>query len=72
MEKLQLLSPHLLAQYRAAINEAVLLEGIYLLVSKRGCNADFAFYMQNSAAYSSNIEAFGVYGSVTSICAGRV
>jgi Fic family protein len=57
MEKFQILSTHLLNQYLEQITENDLTSALALLQNKNSfANTDFAFYIQSSAAYSSNIE----------------
>jgi Fic family protein len=57
MEKLQILSDHLLKQYIEQITESDLTAALKLLQSKPiFSNTDFEFYIQSSATYSSNIE----------------
>lgn len=57
MENLQILSDQLLSRYIAQITESDLLPGLEFLQSKEMFSqADFEFYIQSSATYSSNIE----------------
>lgn len=57
MEKLQILSYHKLSQYLQEISDSDIKEGLRALQTKQGFSqTDFAFYIQSSATYSSNIE----------------
>lgn len=57
MENFQLLSSHLLPRYAEHVAEDALQVSLQILQNKQSFStADFVFYQQNSATYSSNIE----------------